>query len=445
MFLRRAELAAISLAPVPVRGSRRLPLRPPRRARRIQEVQQRIAELTAEVEENVSGVRVVKAFAREERQLDASATVSARVFDQSMFSTRMQAFYSPFIGFLPHLGLARDPARRRPPGDRRPITVGDFTAFYGYLLMLIGPMRTLGMRSGMAQRATASGARIFQILDRAPRDRRPPRRARRCRPAADASSCAARAFATRAPRRRRCATSTWTSPAGTTVALVGATGSGKTSLVSLLPRLYDVDRGRGPVDGADVRDLDPVALRREIAIVNDDPFLFSRHASHDEHRLRARRTPPREEVEQAARRAQADGFIARAARRLRHAHRRARPDALRRPAPAPRDRPRAARRPAHPRPRRRHLERRRLDRAADQAGAARGDGGPHDVRDRPPPLDDRARRRDRRARARPRSSRTARTTSCSSSPSSTARSSRRACPTRSSSTRKPLEPQVAGL
>ena len=84
-----------------------------------QEVQQRIAELTAEVEESISGIRLVKAFAREERQLARIRHATSRVFDQSMVSTRLRAFYTPFIGFLPQLGLALVLLRGRPPGDRR--------------------------------------------------------------------------------------------------------------------------------------------------------------------------------------------------------------------------------------------------------------------------------------------------------------------------------------
>src|SRR3954465_13228937 len=105
MFVADATLAGIALAPVPFVVF--IAWRYGRRARPAsQEVQQRIAELTAEVEENVSGVRVVKAFAREERQRDRFAESVRRVFDQSMFVTRLQAFYNPFIGFLPQLGLA---------------------------------------------------------------------------------------------------------------------------------------------------------------------------------------------------------------------------------------------------------------------------------------------------------------------------------------------------
>ncbi len=135
----------------------------------MQETQQRIAELTADAEENISGVRVVKAFAREDRQLEQFRGSTGRVFDQSMRATKIQAFYTPLLGFLPNIGLAAlllVGGRRVIDGD---LTLGQFSAFYTYLLMLIAPMRTLGYMLGSAQRATASGARIFQILDREPR------------------------------------------------------------------------------------------------------------------------------------------------------------------------------------------------------------------------------------------------------------------------------------
>ncbi|HST39178.1 MAG TPA: ABC transporter ATP-binding protein, partial [Conexibacter sp.] len=173
MFLLEPGLAAIALAPVPFVVV--IAFRFGRRSRPAnQEVQQRVAELTAEAEENVSGVRVVKAFAREERQLERFDHRVGRVFDQAMIATRLQAFYAPFIGFLPNLGLAAILFV----GGRQVIdgtlTLGEFTAFYAYLLLLIGPMRMLGFLLGSAQRATASGARIFQVLDRDPRILAPP-------------------------------------------------------------------------------------------------------------------------------------------------------------------------------------------------------------------------------------------------------------------------------
>src|SRR4051794_768034 len=134
----------------------------------LQEVQQRIAELTADAEENITGVRVVKAFAREQRQLARFRHSVARVFDQSMISTRQRAFYNPLLGFLPQLGLAVILLVGGRQVINGQLSTGDFAAFYTYVLMLISPMRMLGIALGMAQRATASGARLFEILDRDP-------------------------------------------------------------------------------------------------------------------------------------------------------------------------------------------------------------------------------------------------------------------------------------
>ncbi len=306
MFYVQPDLAAMALIPVPfvvlvaARFNRRS--RPA-----LQEVQQRIAELTADAEENVSGVRVVKAFAREERQIERFRGSVARVFEQSMIANRLRAFYTPFIGFLPQLGLAVILLA----GGRQVIagklTIGEFTAFYAYLLMLISPMRTLGVALGMSQRATASGRRLFELLDRDPRlvsapgaPALPPGRGRvELRGVSFAYAGAAE------PVLRDIDLAV---EAGTTVALVGATGSGKSSLIGLLPRLYDATAGAVLIDGADVRDVDVVSLRREIALVTDDPFLFS--ATVHENIAYARPGASRDEVERAAGRAQAAGFIA---------------------------------------------------------------------------------------------------------------------------------------
>ncbi len=305
MFALDPGLAAVALAPVPfvIVAARRYG-RLSRPA--LQEVQQRIAELTAEAEENVSGVRVVKAFAREERQLRRFRRTVGRVFDQSIYSTRIRAFYAPFIGFLPSLGLAAILFFGGRQVIHGTLSLGDFTAFYTYLLMLIAPMRTLGFMLGAAQRATASGARIFEILDRAPRivapTGAPPLPAGGGRVEFERVTLTFEGARTPALRDVDLAVA-----AATTVALVGATGSGKTSLTSLIPRLYDPQRGTVRVDGADVRSVDLSSLRGAIALVTDDPFLFS--ASVHENIAYARPDASREEVEQAARRAQAAAFV----------------------------------------------------------------------------------------------------------------------------------------
>ena len=297
-------LALVALAPTPFviwvafsYGKRNRPAS--------QEVQQRVAELTAEAEENISGVRVVKAFAQEERQLRRFNHAVRRVFDQSMVSTRLRAFYDPFIAFLPQLGLAAILLLGGRQAINGSISIGDFVAFYGYVLMLTSPMRTLGVSLGMAQRAVASGARVFEILDRAP---------------ALTAPAGAPALPDGGGRVELRGVSFGYGDgenvlsdvdleveAGRTVAVVGGTGSGKTTLVALIPRLYDVREGAVLVDGADVRDVNVASLRNETALVSDDAFLFS--ASLRDNIAYARHDATEEQVLAAARRAGVEGFV----------------------------------------------------------------------------------------------------------------------------------------
>jgi ABC-type multidrug transport system fused ATPase/permease subunit len=290
-------LAAVALAPMPLviwvsfrYGRRNRPA--------TQEVQQRIAELTAEAEENISGVRVVKAFAQEERQLRRFSRAVARVFDQSMVSTRLRAFYAPFIGFLPQLGLAGVLFVGGRQAINGSLAVGDFVAFYGYVLMLTSPMRMLGFALGMAQRAVASGARVFELLDRAPElsapEGAPPL------PTGD-GRVELRGVTFGYDGEPVLRDVDLTVEPGRTVALVGPTGSGKTTLVMLIPRLYDVDQGSVLVDGVDVRTVDPSSLRGEVAVVSDDAFLFS--ATLGDNIAYARPEASDEEILAAARRA----------------------------------------------------------------------------------------------------------------------------------------------
>jgi ATP-binding cassette subfamily B protein len=305
MLALQPALAALALAPVPVVVF--VAARYGRRSRpALQEVQQRIAEATADVEENISGIRVIKAFAAEDRRLDQFRHSVARVFGQSMYATRLRAFYNPFIAFLPNLGLAVILLVGGREVIHGSLSLGDFTAFYSYVLMLINPMRQLGVSLSLAQRATASGARLFEILDREPRIVTP-------------------AGAPPLPKGRGRVRLEHVSFAygaglailrdvdldvaeGTTVALVGATGAGKSTLVQLLPRLYDPTAGRVLIDGADVREVDLRSLRSAIAVVDDDPFLFSDTVAGNI--AYARPDASREEIERAAERAQAAGFIA---------------------------------------------------------------------------------------------------------------------------------------
>ncbi|MDA0182783.1 ABC transporter ATP-binding protein/permease [Solirubrobacter phytolaccae] len=302
MFLISPGLAAIALIPVPFVIV--VATRYGRRSRpALQEVQQRIAEVTADVEENISGVRVVKAFAAEPRQLTRFEGNVTRVFEQSMVATRLRAYYNPFLAFLPNLGLAALLLVGGRQVMNGTLTLGDFTAFYTYLLMLIGPMRMLGVALGLAQRASASGARLFEILDREPTI------VSGAAPMPEGNGRVELRDVTFAYGSGRDAlrdVSLAVEP-GSTVALVGATGSGKTTLVQLLSRLYDPTSGAVLIDGADVRDVDLVALRREIAVVDDDPFLFSDTVAGNIAYGRPDATD--DQIRKAAERAQAAGFI----------------------------------------------------------------------------------------------------------------------------------------
>ncbi|HWI21180.1 MAG TPA: ABC transporter ATP-binding protein [Baekduia sp.] len=303
MFKLDAGLAAISLTSVPfvVLIAQRYGLR----ARpAVQETQQRIAELTAVAEESISGVRVIKAFAREERQQARFEHATDRVFSQAMRSTRLDAFYSPFIGFLPQLGLAAILLIGGNQVINGSMTSGEFVAFYSFLLMLLVPMRWLGMTLGMAQRATASAARLFEILDRTPTLQSEPG----APPLPDGNG----AISLQGVRFRALKGVDLEIEGGRTVALVGATGSGKTSIVQLLPRLYDPDAGVVKVDGADVRTVDAQSLRSAIAVVDDNPFLFSTSiAENIAYSVGSAETVDQDRIVEAAKRAQAHEFIER--------------------------------------------------------------------------------------------------------------------------------------
>jgi ABC-type multidrug transport system fused ATPase/permease subunit len=305
MLALNVELGLLALAPAPFifvvafrYGRRNRPAS--------QEVQQRIAELTAEVEENVGGIRLVKAFAREERQLGRVRDRAARVFDQSMVSTRLRAFYNPFIAFLPNFGLALVLVVGGTQAVHGKITIGEFVAFYGYVQLLSGPVRMLGIALGMAQRAVASGARVFEVLDRPPQ-MTVPADAPDLPPGDGHVELQGVSFAYEGSSEPVLRDVDLDVPAGRTVAIVGGTGSGKSTLVSLLPRLYDPSTGTVLIDGADVSEVRLESLRAQVGLVSDDPFLFSDSIRNNI--AYANFDASQEAVEDAARRADIHDFV----------------------------------------------------------------------------------------------------------------------------------------
>ena len=239
----------------------------------LRDVQQKMADVTTVAEEAIVGVHVVKAFAQEERQQALFERRSEAVFDQSLRANRQRALYVPVLAFVPLLAQAAVLLVGGRMVANGSLTLGTFVEFNLFVVMLIMPLRMLGMWIGQAQRATASGERIFEVLDE-PEEiaDRPMRRAPARR---GPHPLRARLVRATTPERRVLDGVDLDLEPGTTVALIGHTGSGKTTLASLVPRFYDVERGRVLIDGVDVRDVTLASLRREIGVVAQDPFLFS--------------------------------------------------------------------------------------------------------------------------------------------------------------------------
>jgi ABC-type multidrug transport system fused ATPase/permease subunit len=271
----------------------------------LKDVQQRMGDMTTVAEESIVGVNVVKAFAQEEREKAKFDGRSEAVFDQSLRATRQRAFYVPVLSFLPLLAQAAVLLAGGQQVVNGELTLGAFIAFNVYVLMLVMPLRMLGMWIGQAQRATASGERIFEILDE-PEEVADSPDATPLPPGDGRLRFEDVTFGYDPERPILHGIDLEIEP-GTTVALIGHTGSGKSTLTALVPRFYDVQEGRVLLDGADVRDVRLAELRRAIGIVSQDPFLFS--ATVRENIAFGAPGAGEEEIERAARMAQADEFV----------------------------------------------------------------------------------------------------------------------------------------
>jgi ABC-type multidrug transport system fused ATPase/permease subunit len=272
----------------------------------LRDVQQKMADVTTVAEENIVGVHVVKAFAQESAEQQKFERRSNAVFGQSLQANRQRAIYVPALAFLPMLAQAAVLLAGGHMVVSGSLTEGEFVAFNLYVVMLIMPLRMLGMWIGQAQRATASGERIFEILDE-PEEITPRPGAGPLPPGPGHVRFEAVWFGYDPSRPVLKGIDLDVEP-GTTIALIGHTGSGKTTLTALVPRFYDVTDGRVLIDGVDVRDVDLTSLRREIGVISQDPFLFS--ATVRENIAFGVPDATDEEIEQAARWAQAHEFIA---------------------------------------------------------------------------------------------------------------------------------------
>ncbi len=271
----------------------------------LREVQQKLADVATVAEENIVGVHVVKSFAQEPQESAKFHARSEAVFAQTLRANRQRALYVPFISWVPLLAqgaVLLVGARLVTSGE---LTVGHFVSFNLYLAMLVTPLRSLGMWIGQSQRATASGERIFQVMDEPEEIAERPDAVEL--PPGDGELRFENVSFEYLEGRPVLEGVTLDVPAGRTVALIGQTGSGKTTLTSLVPRFYDATSGRVLVDGADVRDVTLASLRRAIGVISQDPFLFS--ASVRENITFGAPELDDAEVERIARLAQAHEFV----------------------------------------------------------------------------------------------------------------------------------------
>jgi ABC-type multidrug transport system fused ATPase/permease subunit len=271
----------------------------------LKDVQQRVADVTTHAEENIVGVRVVKAFAQEEREVDRFRHLARRVFDQAIAAARIQARYLPLLQTLPSLAMAAVLLVGGYNVIHGSLSLGSFFAVNGYVLLLVVPLRSAGMWVGQYQRAMASGERIFEVLD-VHREIVEPSAAPPLPAGPGHIRFEAVGFGYEAARPVLRGIDL-DIEAGATVALIGPTGCGKTTLTALIPRFYDVTAGRVTVDGADVRDVTLDSLRGEVGIVSQDTFLFSTTVAENIAYGTPEATP--EEIVAAARQAQAHDFI----------------------------------------------------------------------------------------------------------------------------------------
>ncbi|HVB00775.1 MAG TPA: ABC transporter ATP-binding protein [Acidimicrobiales bacterium] len=270
-------------------------------------IQARLAEVATIVEENISGVRVVKSFAAEQPELSALAGTADRLRWAYIKDADIRGTWAPTLENLPRVGLAIILLYGGILVIHGHMGVGTLFTFQAYMLLFQPPFRQLGMIIMNGQRASASAKRIYEVLDHQPEivDRKDARDLLSCRGDVHFRDVSFH-YADGTPVLRHF--DLVVTP-GETVALVGRTGSGKSTVARLLNRSYDVSEGAITIDGADIRDFTIASLRANVGIVLDEPFLFS--VSIRDNIAYGRPDATMDEVVAAAKAADAHGFISR--------------------------------------------------------------------------------------------------------------------------------------
>jgi ATP-binding cassette subfamily B protein len=258
------------------------------------------------VEETVAGIRVVKGIGAGRPLAGEFRTRSSRIVDRALEIARLDAVFMPTLEFLPMLGLVGVlwlGGRRVLNGD---LTIGSFLAFNAYIAYLVWPLRVLGQRVTTLQKAVGASARITEVLEAEPKLREPRHPIKLDQPAQGDVRLAGVQFGHEDGHPVLDGLDLHVPP-GESLALVGATGSGKSTVAGLLARLYDPDDGAVLLDGHNVRDLALGDVRKAVALVFEETFLFSDTVT--ENIRLGRPDAAEEDVVRAAELAGADGFV----------------------------------------------------------------------------------------------------------------------------------------
>ena len=247
---------------------------------RFDRVQENFSRLTTLAQENLAGVRIVRAFRQEDAEVERFRLLNDEYLERNMALTRLYGIMQPSFGIFAGAGMVAVLGWGGALALRGTISIGSFVAFGMYLGMLTWPMIALGWVTNLFQRGAASMARLLEVLDAEP-SITSPATPRSLPPAPAGRTIEFRGVSFHYPASDGDAIRwvvrevSFTAPAGSTIGVVGATGSGKSALMDLIPRLYDPQLGQILIDGVSIRDVPLDELRREIGYVSQESFLFS--------------------------------------------------------------------------------------------------------------------------------------------------------------------------